>query len=419
MPIDLYLGYVRGVNSVSLAEGEGVGGPRLSAAVALTINKIELSFSEDMDYNVLSSKILDVESYELIRVSDSQEQTIVRVTDDRDYPSDVPGVRKVILHVQNQEAVTYQVRVVGEIYSAYGELIDPAFDTVQYTGATPVQPTGGSIYTFYGLDAGMQAFEQQTYPPILVTTPTSPNPDITDPTHPMEWRTEDLDSTSSIALLQIEGMDVVVNNVLQPGFTGTVVANGQGGWDVSIVANNDYWPGQTRIDWTLKAADLFNIVNFAGSIDKYITLPYPDEPVLRPALINTSFDFPFRFTSDGDVVTARDEKSIEDNMKASVMLLKGGIPLYYRLGSRVPLMPFDPNDQATYDLIAMEIVEAVRFGEFRVVVDERSRVITDESGNAIAIVTPYVYKASMGGWKDFRLEEPEFLTVDKANPRRF
>ena len=418
MSLDVYLGYFRGIDSETLNEGDGITAPRLLSVTAISHNVIELEFDRDMDFDPSTSKILDVSSYVLLRDSDSVEQVIVRVEDDRDTPNDVPSARKVQLIVQNQVAGEYTITVLQDVMSATGVAIDPAFDELTYTSATPPQYSGGRIYSFIGLYAGMQDEEQITLPPTLVTTPTSPNPDITDPTYPMEWRTEDPDSTSSITLLQIEGVDVIVANVLQPGWTGTVVANGQGGWDVSINADNDYWPSKTQIAWNLTAADIFNTVNYNGTIDKYVTLPTQDYVPDREALINTSFDFPFRFDPDGDIVTARDEKAIEDNMRSSVMIRARGIPLFNQIGSRVPLMPFDPNDQTTYDMISLEIVDAIALGEPRVIVDNRVRLLTDSSGNAIALVLPYAYKSSMKGWRNFRLEEPEFKIIDQGNPKR-
>jgi hypothetical protein len=100
------------------------------------------------------------------------------------------------------------------------------------------------------------------------------------------------------------------------------------------------------------------------------------------------------------------------------MVKAGGIPLFARFGSRIPEIPFDPNDQATQELVSLEILNAVRFGEPRVVVSDRAQVVTDDSGDALGIVVPYTYRSTLKGWKDLRLEEPEFRTVDKGNPKK-
>lgn len=412
MSVNVFAGYLRGVQKTTLIEGEGFDALSLIDATAITINRIRLTFSTDLDFTVRTLEmpvVCDPRSYRVTKVSDASEQYIVRVFR--------YGVRQVDLIVQNQSAVQYKVEILGALESTTGVEISTG-PTATYYGATPVTPTGSKVYTFYGLEAGLQAKEQQTYPPDLVAWPASPNPNVTDPRYPIYWRSEDPDSASSVVLIRLEGVDVVVNNILQPEFYGTVVENGQGGWDVSVNALTDMWPGLTRLTWQTVHADLFNVSYHTGWFDKNVSLPYAIPAEEREALINSSFDFPFRFSPIGDVLRSRDEKSIEDNMRTSIMVKAGGIPLFARFGSRIPEIPFDPNDQATQELVSLEILNAVRFGEPRVVVSDRAQVVTDDSGDALGIVVPYTYRSTLKGWKDLRLEEPEFRTVDKGNPKK-
>jgi hypothetical protein len=78
-------------------------------------------------------------------------------------------------------------------------------------------------------------------------------------------------------------------------------------------------------------------------------------------------------------------------------------------------MPFDPNDQALIDLISAEVFDAILIGETRVVPDDKVQVVTDSSGNAVAVVVNYIYRNTLKGWRSFRLAEPEFKMYDKGN----
>lgn len=62
----------------------------------------------------------------------------------------------------------------------------------------------------------------------------------------------------TVKSLYIEGMAAVLNDVLQTGFHGTITANGIGGVDVSVYADEDYWAEKTQVDWVIIFSDGVN-----------------------------------------------------------------------------------------------------------------------------------------------------------------
>jgi len=87
--------------------------------------------------------------------------------------------------------------------------------------------------------------------PTLTRQPVSPNPDVTK--HIMSWSTESDASPANIESLTVEGVPVVVNNVLQTSdFIGTISANGANGFDVDVLAKQDPWGSLPGIDWSIR-----------------------------------------------------------------------------------------------------------------------------------------------------------------------
>jgi phage baseplate assembly protein W len=116
-----------------------------------------------------------------------------------------------------------------------------------------------------------------------------------------------------------------------------------------------------------------------------VLIPKPADPV-DSAFIG-AIDSPYRYGSD--LKLTGDERAMSNNMINSVMIKRGGIPLRYDLGSRVPLLPFDPNDDALREEIVAEVERAVAVGEPRVTVDGMVRLYEREDNTAQVAIAYY------------------------------
>jgi len=226
--------------------------------------------------------------------------------------------------------------------------------------------------------------------PYLVSEPLSPNGNFT--AVPMIWVIGDDVGGGKASSIVLEGKTVVTNNVIQSGFTGTVVANAYNGYTISVVADEHYreWQPLYELDWAIDMVDdVFNTSSDSGSIIKYVSLPPPDELVEAVAAYLENFDFPYRYNWDGNLALTGDKQAIEHNMRNSVMICKKGIPLSTDLGSNFPMMPIDQIDDKTRELIINEIIEAVEIGEPRALLDATVRFVTQE-GDTLSIAIPYL-----------------------------
>lgn len=115
---------------------------------------------------------------------------------------------------------------------------------------------------------------------------------------------------------------------------------------------------------------------------------------------NKAFDFPIRFSENGDIEKTSIERSIKNNLLMCLMLRIGGIPLANHLGSMVPMLPFEPNDETTAALVAEEILRSVKIGEPRARVD--SSIVTRIHENTIQAIVPYLIK-SFSNWQTLEL----------------
>jgi hypothetical protein len=222
-------------------------------------------------------------------------------------------------------------------------------------------------------------------PPYLISEPTSPNSHLT--TVSMDWSSGSPAAQADTNILTIGGKTAIVNNVIQSDFTGTVTINASSGYDISLVADEDFWKAEYSIDWSI-TLDNGTVAVFTGTIVKYVTLPYEDAVPVQESTFLSAIDLPLRFESDCDVVFTTDERAINNNMVSSVMVFKGGLPLMGHLGSKVPLYVFDPNDDAIRAVIVEEVTRSVRLGERRVILDSAARVFVSED-NQLSIGFPY------------------------------
>jgi len=106
-----------------------------------------------------------------------------------------------------------------------------------------------------------------------------------------------------------------------------------------------------------------------------------------------AFDFPLQFKSNGDLTLTSNDRAIEHDLKHAVMLLIGGIPLSGQIGSRVPTMPFDPNDSVNSDIIVEEIARSCRLNVPQALVDKDIFIV--EEDHSVRAVVPYVAPGRM------------------------
>jgi phage baseplate assembly protein W len=109
-------------------------------------------------------------------------------------------------------------------------------------------------------------------------------------------------------------------------------------------------------------------------------------PIDRAQFIG-AIDLPYRYGSD--LQLTGDERAIENNMRNSVMIQRGMIPLRNDLGSRVPLLPFDPNDDVLREEIIAEAERAIAVGEPRATVDQMVRIYESEDNRAQMVISWY------------------------------
>lgn len=249
--------------------------------------------------------------------------------------------------------------------------------------------------------------------PTLESEPISPNARFT--TKPMQWSVNGNGSLAEINNLFIEDRTAILNGVLQPGFSGTITLNAIDSYNISIVADEDFpsWQSKYSIDWSLVANNGIE-ATFIGSIIKYVSIPYPDDIIETTPTYLRNFDFPFRFKPNGDAELTTDERGIEHNMRNSVMVLQQGIPLASSLGSRVPLLAFDPEDDSVRSIVAHEIARAIGVGEPRARVDPSLRIIDSDGTNDIKVAVPYMVRSTVK-WQDLLLSIPVLKIIDKSN----
>lgn len=101
----------------------------------------------------------------------------------------------------------------------------------------------------------------------------------------------------------------------------------------------------------------------------------------------TCFDFPLQYLENGDLQKTTLFASVENNLRSSIMLQLGSIPLATHLGSVVPLLPFDPNDVTTEATLIQEVLRATRLGEPRASID--TSIVAVVVDNEIKLIVPY------------------------------
>lgn len=106
-----------------------------------------------------------------------------------------------------------------------------------------------------------------------------------------------------------------------------------------------------------------------------------------------SLDFPLQFKSNGDLTLTSNDRAIQHDLQHAVMILSGGVPLAGHIGSKVPVMPFDPNDDVNSDIIIEEIARSCRLNVPKALVDRDIFIIEDD--HSVRAVVPYVSPGRM------------------------
>jgi len=110
-----------------------------------------------------------------------------------------------------------------------------------------------------------------------------------------------------------------------------------------------------------------------------------------------AIDFPLRFLKDGDVVLTKDEKADNDDLKMSVFIRRGGIPLF-PFGASIEFLVFDPLDFATEVFVADRIATSVLQGNRSLRVLEEEIAFQEHEDNRLSAAVPYTnQKTGRGG----------------------
>jgi hypothetical protein len=275
-------GFVYG--SYTWGAPSGSGAPRVQSASGSN-NVVLVTFDRDMRINHPTlGRVLDPQSYQLTEVSGGRRLFVVR--------AEKVNETTVALHTEYLEAIQYQV-FVQFAQALSGEPVDPAFDTVQFTGVPHGFPVGNTLHSFWGFWGGLQAdvevdFEPDINPPVLsnqIPPPGAGNQDVAVNVQLDITDTgEGLDANSVI--IEINGGKAWENDAQQAGFavTKTPITDG-----FQYLINPDVdFPDDTIVSVRVRAADLaplpnlldetytFNIFIGTGGPDITQQAPGPD-----------------------------------------------------------------------------------------------------------------------------------------------
>jgi hypothetical protein len=389
MSVTFYTGLNWGADQVTVSAGDGSTKPRLLSVVPTDPNRLRVTYDRPMDQNPAGSPVYDAGSYQITKTLDGAHPHILQAV----WVSDtVVDLLTEDLVPAAQYTLTASTSLVMD---GFGLTLDPAYSSGSFIGGDYPSLQGWGLYTFFGLETGLQWQEQPSLPPYLVTQPGSPNGNLL--VNPLLWTTADPDSPSSVSNLTIGGKTAILNNAVQTAFFhGTCLANLANGRDVSILPNADYWQSDYYLSWSLQLSDGKNTVTYTGSLVKYITIPYPSGASPLGVEQVSAFAFPFRFTERCDVPKVPDHQGVQANIRNAVLVLQNGIPLS-KAGTQVPLLPFEPAASVAAQ-VGREARDGVQRLEPRVILDPNPVVSEGEDGSVTAT---FVYAVDSEGytWK--------------------
>lgn len=144
--IDTYLGFQWGVDKFTLTENEGLVQPKLLSAVAQDPNTVRMSFDMNMMFLEDPGSVLRPDNWSISEQVSGDPLPIYWISKVSDTSVDI--------HTSNMSGVDYDV--VTTAHSAWDQPVDPANDDATFTGIAESYPTFAAMWTFFGLNSGMQ-----------------------------------------------------------------------------------------------------------------------------------------------------------------------------------------------------------------------------------------------------------------------
>lgn len=217
MSVTVFEGIGWGVYKYTQPDGGGTTQPQVLNAYSTGLNSVRLIFDREMNFgfNPLSTGLL-AKNYQIERLSDSEELTVLRVTKVSDTAVDLLTI--------DQTNDTYRVTVLSAT-DAWDNDIDPANDTYDFTGTAPVYPTLDDVGSFFGFEGGMQHelnanITPDSDPPFLDgLDPASGEPNVSVLSN-ITLEIKDLGDgvDESTVVITVEGATVWIGDAAQPGY---------------------------------------------------------------------------------------------------------------------------------------------------------------------------------------------------------
>lgn len=162
MSVVIYVGTWLGVDEHTVNQNDGLTAPRMISATPDGPGQLVVEFDKDMNFFLEQgetiTRILFPAAWLITDTVGSDDVRVVQVIKINE--------REVRLFTNFMETTDYEVTISG-IKDAEGNYLDPAYDTVPFSGSAPLYPSHDDIHTFMGLYAGMQEEEQNNVQPDL------------------------------------------------------------------------------------------------------------------------------------------------------------------------------------------------------------------------------------------------------------
>lgn len=416
MPVTIFQSLVPGVDKLTLDEGTGSLGPRLIAASCWRINSIHINFNRNMLVNLPEGLVGDNASYLIFETANpSVVLPVIRVVTFRTAPT----AAEIFVHGMVQDA-QYTIEVIADALDIYGTPIDHDYDSYSFLGMAHQVPAPGGLSLFIGLEAGVQKLDETDWrpdlePPYLLNQLPAPDDRNIPTTTTLEFDVLDEDSgvNTNRTSFWVDGNAIYTYGVIVAAGWSVIRTPIADGYNYQFSHATPFADGAT-VTLRVYAEDLAYSPNVVDESWVFETLFLPG---IREEEIQTQqqtcWDFPIRFGERGGVSLTTSKHSIENNMKTSVMIHYGGIPLRAALGSRMHLIPHDPSDGSTQDAIGSEISRSIAVGEPRAIVDPAVIFARDENTGEIKATVAYATRKERK-WDSIELDIPSVETVDKG-----
>lgn len=218
MSITVFKGLGWGVEKHLLTDGAGSTSPHVVSATAFDPNTVRVVFDRSMNFGFNPrSTGLRTASYQVQRISDLEDLGVLGVT----YINDAT----VELLTNDQDAISYRVTVLSA-EDVWDNVIDPAFDTADFTGDAPVYPSIEDVGSFIGMYSGMQhELNSGVLPdpdaPYLADQNPMPGQSGLSPLSPVVLSVRDLVPGLDVSsvYIKVEGNDAWKNETQQTGYS--------------------------------------------------------------------------------------------------------------------------------------------------------------------------------------------------------